>query len=122
LDLPERCVIKSDETGLHMLLRNLLDNACRYSVASTEGSKRIEIALHNNTLTIRNQCPYLSEEELALVFDRFKRGNSSNSGKAQGSGLGLSICRQLAQCAGFTLALRNRQDGVEGVEVVLELS
>lgn len=119
LDLPERCVIKSDETGLHMLLRNLLDNACRYSTAPEDNKvKAIEVCLHDNTLSIRNQCPYLSEEELVQVFDRFKRGTAST---AQGSGLGLSICQQLAQRAGFTLILRNRQDGVEGVEVLLEL-
>lgn len=120
LDLPARCVIQSDETGLHMLLRNLLDNACRYAVADdTSNGSNIVVSMHDHTLSIRNQCPYLSEEELTQVFDRFKRGST---GKAQGSGLGLSICRQLAQRAGFTLTLRNRQDGVEGVEVLLGLT
>lgn len=116
---PERFVITSDESGLHMLLRNLLDNACRYSVENAESAKVVEISLRDRALVIRNQCPALSEDDLAHLFDRFKRGST---GKAQGSGLGLSICQQLAQRAGFTLVLRNRQDGVEGVEVLLELT
>ena len=98
----------ANETSLRILLRNLLDNACRYANDNTV----IEVSINKSKISILNQCPTLDDEQLALLFDRFKRGATGNQ---QGSGLGLSICQQICQLSGFKLSLNNRQDGVEGV-------
>ena len=99
--------VQANETSLRILLRNLLDNAYRYA---DEGSE-IEIVIEANRLMIKNQCKALNENELAQLFDRFKRGNTHQ----QGSGLGLSICQQICQQHGFKLRLSNRLDSIEGV-------
>jgi signal transduction histidine kinase len=104
----------ANETSLRILLRNLLDNACRYADENT----MIEVSISESKISILNQCPALADEQLSLLFGRFKRGATSNQ---QGSGLGLSICQQICQLSGFKLSLNNRQDGIDGIcsEVLL---
>ncbi len=114
-DLPEKKILHANEPALRIILRNLLDNACRYSTLS----RRVEVELANDHLTLRNQCPALEAHEIAQLFERFKRGQDN---KSQGSGLGLAICRELCERNGLRLTLHNRQDGLEGVEVVLDWS
>ncbi|MEA2587468.1 MAG: hypothetical protein QOH66_395, partial [Actinomycetota bacterium] len=59
----------------------------------------------------------LSGEELARAFERFWRGGGSRDG---GSGLGLSIVRQLAGLSGGEAQLRSRV-GRRGVDAVVRL-
>jgi two-component system sensor histidine kinase QseC len=111
-ELPEQHVLHISEAALHIILRNLLDNACRYATHSPE----VELSVGAHALLIRNQCAPIADEERDHLFERFKRGQDN---KSQGSGLGLAICRELCERSGLTLALRNRDDGVDGVEVEL---
>ncbi len=106
--------ILANESSLRILLRNLLDNACRYAQAESP----IDVVLNSTSISIKNQCPSLKEEELPHLFERFKRGATSSK---QGSGLGLSICQQICQLNGFHLSLNNRQDGVEGINSEVRL-
>jgi two-component system sensor histidine kinase QseC len=104
----DKVEIIANETSLRILLRNLFDNACRYARPNTV----VEVTITESKISILNQCPALDKQTLAFVFDRFKRGASSNK---QGSGLGLSICLQICQLNKFKLSLTNRQDGTEGL-------
>ena len=97
------------EIQMRILLRNLLDNACRYADDRTE----VSICLDNDRLIISNICPYMSDDMLLLCMERFKRGVSSQ----QGSGLGLSICQQICQQNNYILSMTNRSDGIEGIDV-----
>jgi len=108
LSTPLSLELTAYETSLRILLRNLLDNACRYA---NENSV-IEVSINESKISILNQCSALADEELSLLFGRFKRGATSNQ---QGSGLGLSICQQICQLSGFKLSLINRQNGIEGI-------
>lgn len=108
LSAPISLELTANETSFRILLRNLLDNACRYA---NEHSV-IELSIKESKVSILNQCPTLADEQLSLLFERFKRGAGSNQ---QGSGLGLSICQQICQLNGFKLSLNNRQDGIEGI-------
>ncbi len=101
--LPDRFELLSSETSLRILLRNLLDNACRYANPESQ----VEVVIENSSLTIRNLCPHLDHDALENIFGRFTRGNSRQQ---QGSGLGLSICQRICQQYGFTLTLKNRLD------------
>jgi len=105
--LPDRFEICTSETALRILLRNLLDNACRYANRDSQ----VEVILEGAELTIRNQCPLLEDEVLGKVFDRFARGHNSQQ---QGSGLGLSICQQICRQLKFTLSIQNREQTNQG--------
>ena len=77
-------------------------------VSSEEGDCRI--------LTVINENCSLPKEELPHIFDSFWRG--SNSGKVQGSGLGLYICRQLAGAMGGDVFAKIKDNKIQ-VSLVL---
>ena len=115
MDFGEDCLLKGDRDRVQEILQNLMENAIKYgdggpvSVSSgEEGDCRI--------LTVRNENCSLPKEELPHIFDSFWRG--SNSGKIQGSGLGLYICRQLAMAMGGELFAEIKDNKME-VSLVL---
>lgn len=110
----DQVLLTTNETSLRILIRNLLDNACRYATKNTS----IDLILNAHKLIIRNICPALETTQFDQLFERFKRGNSTQ----QGSGLGLSICQQICQQNDYTLTISNRTDGPEGIEVRLEFN
>jgi len=91
-----------------ILLQNLLDNAVKYT--SDNGS--IGITLDSHALTIENSGPGISDAYLPRLGERFFRPPGQ---EVSGSGLGLSIVKQLAELHEFTLLLQNRAaDKVHG--------
>ncbi len=86
--------ITGNEDLLYILLRNLIDNAIRYS--EPNGAVRIHMATTDDTLSliIDDQGPGISEENYQRVFDRFYRELKQGS---DGAGLGLAIAMKIAQ-------------------------
>ena len=109
LDLAEGVsVVEGDPDLLEVALRNLLDNAIRYS---PEGSE-VTVFLHNSgaasVLGVCDNGPGVAPEELPRLMERFYRGASVT---AEGSGLGLTIVSRIAELHGATLELDNRTGG-----------
>ena len=101
------CKVLGDEVQLSLLLRNLLDNAIRY----TQVSGRVTVSVLNSdgiTLEVRDTGPGIPKAEREHVLQRFYR--ISGSGE-EGSGLGLSIVRRIAQMHGARLALEDNDAG-----------
>lgn len=116
LDAPEHCLLGADETLLAVLLRNLVDNAIRYSPRSS----RIRIAASQTpeatTLRVDDSGPGLTEAQLARLGERFFRVPGSDQ---PGSGLGWSIARRIAAVQGAVLsASRSAALGGLAVSVV----
>jgi two-component system OmpR family sensor kinase/two-component system sensor histidine kinase QseC len=85
--------IDGDASALRILVRNLVDNAVRY----TPSGGRVQVKLTNGTqrpvLTVDDSGPGIPQADRARVFDRFFRGAGHAEG---GSGLGLAIVRGIA--------------------------
>jgi signal transduction histidine kinase len=102
--------------SLRRCLVNLIDNAIKYghradvSVDRQPGAVRIRI---------RDAGPGIAADELARVFEPFYRVETSRSRESGGTGLGLTIARNIAEQHGGTISLINRQQG--GLEVTLLL-
>jgi signal transduction histidine kinase len=115
-DLPEVMV---DPQRFQQVVGNLIDNALVYT---PEGSS-VEIAIHRkeNTveLSVSDGGPGIPEDEIEHVFDRFWRGEKSRARSTGGSGLGLSIARQLVEAQGGKITARNRSP--HGFEVKITL-
>jgi len=89
----ESCVIDGDQALLAVLVRNLVDNAIRYS---PRGARiRIAVAKEDGCtrLHVEDGGPGMSEEQLARLGERFFRVLGSDQ---VGSGLGWSIVRRIA--------------------------
>jgi signal transduction histidine kinase len=102
--------------ALRRCLMNLLDNALKYGrlarvEAKLEGARAV--------VRIRDAGPGIPEDQLAAVLDPFFRLESSRSRETGGTGLGLTIARNIAERHGGTLTLRNLPEG--GLEATLAL-
>jgi len=88
--------------ALQILLRNLVDNAIKYTPAG--GTADISVVLDAGAVkvTVEDSGPGIPEEERERVFDRFYRVAGS---EAAGSGLGLAIIKAIAERHGATLTL-----------------
>jgi two-component system, OmpR family, sensor kinase len=96
--------VQGDADSLRTLLRNLVDNAVRYTPAGGRVDVAVEApgAGHGARLAVSDDGPGIPAAERARVFDRFYRPPGT---VPTGSGLGLSIVRAIAQAHGATLAL-----------------
>ena len=83
--------VVGESSALERAVTNLLDNAAKWS--PDEGVVTIRIA--DGQLTVDDQGEGISEADLPHVFDRFYRADESRS--MPGSGLGLSIVRQVVE-------------------------
>lgn len=90
---------------LAVLLRNLIDNAIRYSPAETFVAVTIKLLDDQVRLAVSDQGPGIPAHERERVLSRFTRLSGNG---APGSGLGLSIALRIAQIHSASLAL---QDG-----------
>lgn len=102
--------------ALRRCLTNLIDNAVKYGRQA-----HVEAACEDSfaVVRIRDDGPGIPEAELEKVFEPFHRIESSRSRETGGTGLGLTIARNIAEQHGGTVRLRNHPDG--GLEATLAL-
>jgi len=94
--------VLGDEAQLRLLLRNLLDNAIRYTPKGGHVSVSLRRNVESVFLEVRDTGPGISESEREHVLKRFYR--ISGSGE-DGSGLGLSIVKRIAELHGARIEL-----------------
>ena len=105
----EDAIVLAEPVSISILIRNLVDNAIRYTPTGGSVVLNIEKTSNNNViLTVTDTGPGIQHDLQARVFDRFFRvgGNMSS-----GCGLGLSIVKRVADHNGLLLNLKNRTDG-----------
>lgn len=98
---------------LSLMLRNLVDNAVRYSPAGSV----VTVRLSGQGIEVEDQGAGISEEHLARLGERFYRPPGQEQ---TGSGLGVSIVKRIAQLHGLRVVYRNRAEGGLQVEVRAE--
>ena len=101
-------LVQVRDVELHILLRNLIDNAVRY----TPPGGRVDVGLTASaggvTISVADSGPGIALDERKRVFDPFYRVLGS---QAEGSGLGLSIVKTLADRMGITIKLEDALSG-----------
>ena len=97
-----------EEAMVQSAFSNLVDNAAKYN----QPNGRVTLSLNQQgktaRLTVANTGPGIPGDQLPRVFDRFFRGDSARRLRADGSGLGLSIARQVVADHGGTIRAENR--------------
>ena len=93
---PEGLVLAAPPEWIDRLLGVLLDNACKYSPEG--GTIGVEVAVSGGRthLTVDDAGPGIAEADRQLIFDRFHRATSAESG----AGLGLAIADAIVRAAG----------------------
>jgi two-component system OmpR family sensor kinase/two-component system sensor histidine kinase QseC len=93
-DTPENVMIAADPDMLKILMRNLLDNAVRYT--PNGGMVKVKAGSDDGkvTLVIDDSGPGIPMQDRQRVFERFVRGDTAGQ---KGSGLGLSIVKNIVE-------------------------
>ena len=101
----EPCVVSGHADRLKIAVRNLLDNAAKFSGPGAT----VQVRLRAGELTVRDHGPGISAGDLPHVFDRFYRATAARG--VPGSGLGLSIVGQVAEGHGGTVRAESPPGG-----------
>jgi signal transduction histidine kinase len=115
IDLGEDLVVSADGPKLERALENLLDNACKFTPPG--GELRVHTFLDPDKPTqacieIGNTAPDVEPEELPRLFERFYRRDRAATGRSAGTGLGLTIARDLIELHGGTLEASLRDEDI----------
>lgn len=111
---PELPPLMLDRPRTALLVRNLVDNACRHGAGAAQAvtvSTRVEGA--QVVLSVRDHGPGVPDDQLARLAEPFYRLDAARTRATGGVGLGLYLCRLVAQSHGGTLTLRNAAPGLE---------
>ncbi len=120
LEAPAACPLTGNRWWLAVLLRNLVDNALRYSPEGGRVVVTLDAAGHS--LRVADDGPGIPPAQRAQMLTRFARGASV---EGDGCGLGLSIVARIVDIAGATLTLEDglpRGDGGVGLAAVVRFA
>jgi len=103
-----------DPVRLRLALRNLIDNALRHGTAAdVPPCVRSAVADGMLELSVRDFGPGVDAAQLSHLSQAFYRADAARQRSTGGVGLGLYLCRLVAQAHGGTLSIRNAQPGLE---------
>jgi signal transduction histidine kinase len=98
-----------DPERIRMMLRNVVDNALKYSRGQT---RPVAIRLGSNrghpVVTIEDFGEGIPGDDLAMVFEPFYRVDKSRHRGTGGYGLGLSLCRKIMTAHGGSIKVQSR--------------
>jgi two-component system sensor histidine kinase KdpD len=109
--VPDGLSVVADADLLGLALRQLLDNAVKYSPQSS--TIEVDATTSNTsgngtvTLVVRNTGSFIPERDQARLFERFYRG--SHARHIPGTGMGLAIVQQIAEAHGGTLTVSSSE-------------
>jgi two-component system sensor histidine kinase MprB len=103
LDAP--AVVTAREAAIERAVSNLVENACKF----TPEDRSIDIVVRGGVIDVRDRGPGIDAADRAHVFDRFYRAPAART--MTGSGLGLSIVKQIVDLHGGTVEVLPRDGG-----------
>jgi len=115
--IPQGLTLQADPALLNQVLRNMISNAAKY----TEENGRVVFILKKEAdrmhFTLSNSAQPIPEADRSLLFERFHRVDKART--TSGSGLGLSLAREIARAHGGDLILKPYADGMVSFQLIL---
>lgn len=96
---------QADRSALFVLIKNLLENGIQHAPPNSA----IDIEITSTQLTIRDWGAGMDEDQLPNIFTRFWRGAHRRD---LGAGLGMTICREIAQAHNWNLRVFRAEPGL----------
>lgn len=111
--------VRTEPDKVLQVLANLIENARRYSPEGTPIGVSATLVPGGIDVVVENEGGGIPEEDRERVFERFYRTASAASAQSRGMGLGLYICRRLAEAIGGELRLQRSDE--RGTAFVLRI-
>ena len=122
---PNGALIWADEARLEVLVRNLLNNAIQHGRHSKSVdpvvSAHLNLSGNSVQIAITDDGPGIDSEHINAVTDAFYRPDASRTRKTGGFGLGLYLCRRIAEAHSGTLSIESPVEGESGTRVTVSL-
>lgn len=110
-------LVSIDATLVEMLLVNLLENAAKHSPQASPVDVDVRMEGGLLRIAVADRGPGVPEADRERLFRKFERGADTNA--RHGAGIGLAICRAVAQLHGGSIEVREREGG--GAEFVAQM-
>jgi two-component system, OmpR family, phosphate regulon sensor histidine kinase PhoR len=100
--------VEGDRRRIGQILRNLLDNAVKFSPPGGTVTVRVERSGERPALVVEDEGPGIAQPEQDRIFQRFYQVDRSRSKARPGTGLGLAIVKHLAHLHGAEVTVRSQ--------------
>jgi signal transduction histidine kinase len=117
VDAPTPTVVRGSARDLSLLVRNLVDNAIRYTRPRGSVTVTVESDARSAVVAVRDTGVGIPQRDLARIFERFYRVDRARSRETGGTGLGLAIVKHVAENHGGSVDVRTEL----GVGTVVEV-
>jgi len=111
--------MRADADDLELVWSNLLENAIRFSPAGGNVQLRVRANGQRGYIEVEDEGPGIPQSELAHLFERFHRSDSSRARNTGGYGLGLAISKALIEAYGGTITPESGPG--QGTRMVVEV-
>lgn len=115
-------VVRGDRDAIERIVTNLLSNALKFTPKGGRVQVRVAATAQHAFFEVRDTGIGIDAELRKRLFGRFERGRRSVNGKVAGSGLGLSLVKELVTGHGGTVDAESLSDGGTLFRVVLPLA
>jgi signal transduction histidine kinase len=111
-EMQKQATFSAPAAHAEVLVRNLLENALRYSDPGGDVTVTIEPFSDHFALRVLNDAVLPPNWDPEPFFEPFARPDASRNAATGGTGLGLAICRAIADVNGWTLTLSKEASGI----------
>ncbi len=109
VDVPTDLELQTDRIKLQEILRNLVDNAVKFTEVGTVRLQVSTLTANTVVIEVSDTGKGIPMEEQAQVFEPFQQGGQSSTRNTGGVGLGLSIVKQLCQALGGSVSVTSKE-------------
>ncbi|MBM7578743.1 sensor histidine kinase [Jeotgalibacillus terrae] len=105
---PHTFTKKIDRNRFEQVIINLMDNALKY----TPEGQTVQITVNQDRIVVIDEGPGVSEEALPFLFDRLYRVDTSRNRETGGTGLGLTIAKEIVEAHNGKITAENTSSGL----------
>jgi signal transduction histidine kinase len=102
--------VYGDEIMIDIVIRNLMENAVKFSKAGDHVTIAAEKKESSTVITIKDNGKGIPEEAQTKIFDKFSSYTTFGTASEKGSGLGLLLCKELVEKNNGTLWFESKAD------------
>ena len=107
---PEKIEMTSDKNYIARVMENLLSNALKFSQPGKEVTVTVKAEGSNVEIAVSDQGPGLNADDMANLYQKFKKLTPRPTGGESSQGLGLSIVKILSNCMGGDVVCESQVD------------
>jgi signal transduction histidine kinase len=119
---PAPAAVQADEEALRRAIRNLLENAVKYSPECKTVWVDGEVNDHKVSISVRDRGMGIDPVEQREIFQKFVRGAAAKKAGIKGTGIGLSMVHQIARALGGEIRVQSKVGAGSTFTIVLPLA